>query len=62
MGILNGLFGREPGTGRKAGAEMRERPGWDAITVACEQLYPDQTEPFHVGTLVSSFLGGVDPL
>ena len=62
MGILNGLFGRELGTGRKAGAETRERPGWDAITVACEQLYPDQTEPFHVGTLVSSFLGGVDPL
>ena len=62
MGILNGLFGREPGTGRKAGAETRERPGWDAITVACEQLYPDQTEPFHVGSLVSSFLGGVDPL
>ena len=62
MGILNGLFGREPGAGQGAGAETEDTPGWDAITGACEQIYPEQTEPFHVSTLVPTFLGGDDPL
>lgn len=36
--------------------------GWDAITDACEIIYPDQKEPRHYGTLVKWRLGGNDPL
>ena len=36
-------------------------PGWDAIDVALEQLYPDQ-EPRHWGTVIKYMLGGPDPL
>lgn len=36
--------------------------GWDAITAAFEKLYPNQTEPMHLGTLISWRLGGNDPL
>lgn len=36
--------------------------GWDAITAAFEKLYPNQTEPMHLGTLLPWRLGGNDPL
>lgn len=36
-------------------------PGWDAITAACERLYPGQ-EPRHFGPLIKSWMGGPDPL
>ena len=36
--------------------------GWDAITNACEKVYPTQKDPKHYGTLVSWDLGGNDPL
>lgn len=36
--------------------------GWDAITAACERVYPDQTTPLHYGTLIKYRLGGPDPL
>jgi suppressor of fused len=36
-------------------------PGWDAISAACERLYPGQ-EPRHFGTLIKRWMGGPDPL
>ena len=36
--------------------------GWDAITKACEEVYPTQKDPKHYGTLISWELGGNDPL
>lgn len=36
--------------------------GWDAITNACEKIYPNQKDPKHYGTLISWQLGGNDPL
>ena len=36
--------------------------GWDAITEACETVYPTQKDPKHYGTLISWKLGGNDPL
>ena len=36
--------------------------GWDAITEACEKIYPTQKDPKHYGTLISWELGGNDPL
>lgn len=36
-------------------------PGWDAISAACERLYPGQ-EPRHFGTLIKGWMGGPDPL
>ncbi|HCC03601.1 MAG TPA: branched-chain alpha-keto acid dehydrogenase subunit E2 [Clostridiales bacterium] len=46
--------------------EMIERDinasGWDAITEACEKIYPTQKDPKHYGTLISWELGGNDPL
>ncbi len=35
--------------------------GWDAITAACDAIYPDQ-EPRHYGTLIKYMLGGPDPI
>lgn len=26
--------------------------GWDLITEACENIYPDQKDPKHYGTLI----------
>ncbi len=46
---------------RSAKPETSEAPGWDAITAACEALYPDQA-PKHFGTLIGYRLGGPDPL
>lgn len=39
-----------------------EAKGWDAITDACEKIYPTQKNPKHYGTLISWQLGGNDPL
>jgi hypothetical protein len=36
-------------------------PGWDAIDVALDGVYPEQ-EPLHWGTLIKHRLGGPDPL
>lgn len=36
--------------------------GWDAITDACEKIYPTQKNPKHYGTLVNWKFGGNDPL
>ena len=36
--------------------------GWDAITARFDQLYPDQTNPKHYGTLIKYRFGGNDPL
>ncbi len=36
--------------------------GWDAIIKAFEELYPDQLEPRHYGTLIGWRVGGKDPL
>lgn len=36
--------------------------GWDAITAACEMVYPTQKDPKHYGTLISWQFGGNDPL
>lgn len=36
--------------------------GWDAITAACEAVYPAQKDPKHYGTLISWQFGGNDPL
>ena len=37
-------------------------PGWEAIDAAFQQLYPNQTNPKHYGTVVSYRFGGPDPL
>ncbi len=60
MGILNGLFGRESTTGHTAETGAEDSPGWEAITEACERIYPDQVAPFHISTLVPSFLSNDD--
>lgn len=36
--------------------------GWDAITAACEAVYPTQKDPKHYGTLLKWQFGGNDPL
>lgn len=36
--------------------------GWDAITNLCDNIYPNQENPKHYGTLISWELGGNDPL
>ena len=36
--------------------------GWDAITEACEKIYPTQKNPKHYGTLINWKFGGNDPL
>lgn len=36
--------------------------GWDAITEACEKIYPTQKNPKHYGTLINWTFGGNDPL
>ncbi len=37
-------------------------PGWDAINELCDEIYPNQNNPKHYGTLISWDLGGNDPL
>lgn len=36
--------------------------GWDAITEEFENIYPNQKDPKHYGTLISWELGGNEPL
>ncbi len=36
--------------------------GWDAISNEFDRIYPNQTEPLHMGALISWELGGNDPL
>lgn len=36
--------------------------GWNCIEEAFQEVYPEQTNPFHFGTLVPYMLGGNDPL
>lgn len=36
--------------------------GWDAITKLCDEVYPNQNNPKHYGTLISWQFGGNDPL
>lgn len=42
--------------------EKGTKDGWDAITELCNEVYPDQKNPKHYGTLISWKLGGNDPL
>lgn len=37
-------------------------PGWDAIDAVFAQVYPDQKNPLHYGTIIKYMLGGPDPL
>lgn len=36
--------------------------GWDSITKLCDEIYPNQSNPKHYGTLISWKFGGKDPL
>jgi len=47
---------------KKINKEDIKAIGWDAITEACEKIYPTQKDPKHYGTLISWALGGNDPL
>lgn len=42
-------------------ADDETTAGWDAISRACDRLYPGQ-EPKHYGTIIKWMLGGNDPL
>lgn len=42
-------------------ADDETTPGWEAISRACDRLYPGQ-EPKHYGTIIKWVLGGNDPL
>lgn len=42
--------------------EKLNAAGWDAITEACEKIYPTQKDPKHYGTLINWNFGGNDPL
>ncbi len=61
MGIFDKLKKK---TENKAEAQKEEiqAVGWDAITAACETVYPTQKDPKHYGTLISWQFGGNDPL
>lgn len=37
-------------------------PGWDAITLECERIYPDQKNPKHYAPMITWEIGGDDPL
>lgn len=58
-----GLFDRYKSK-NKAKSQEKEigAAGWDAITDACEKIYPEQKNPKHYGTLIKWQLGGNDPL
>lgn len=42
--------------------DIIDASGWDAITEACENIYPTQKNPKHYGTLINWKFGGNDPL
>jgi Suppressor of fused protein (SUFU) len=46
---------------RRFGGRDDSAPGWEAIDVRLQELYPEQ-DPRHWGTLISHRLGGPDPL
>lgn len=58
--LIRRLFGRRDGGGAEPVAND-ETPGWDAISDACERVYPG-VEPLHYGTILRASLGGPDPL
>ena len=55
-----GLFDKFKKKAKKE--ESPPAPGWDAITEACERVYPNQKDPRHYGTLVNWRFGGDMPL
>ena len=57
-----GLFSRFKKKDDEPNKKEVQAVGWDAITNACENVYPDQKEPKHYGTIISWDLGGNDPL
>lgn len=57
-----GLFSRFKKKDDESNKKEVQAAGWDAITNACENVYPDQKEPKHYGTIISWDLGGNDPL
>lgn len=46
----------------KKETETIRNNGWNAITNLCDEIYPEQKDPKHYGTLISWRLGGNDPL
>ena len=62
MGLFDRFKKKEDKDKEDKNNEEVKSVGWDAITDACEKIYPDQKEPKHYGTLVSWKLGGNDPL
>lgn len=58
MGLFQHKKTKEPVTQE----EEIKAYGWDAITEAFQQRYPEQSDPIHYGTLISWQLGGNDPL
>ena len=62
MGLFDRFKKKEEKNKEDKNKEEVKAVGWDAITDACEKIYPDQKEPKHYGTLVSWKLGGNDPL
>jgi hypothetical protein len=57
-----GLFDRFKKAQEPEETEDLPALGWDAVTARFEELYPDQPNPQHIGTLVSYRFGGDDPL
>lgn len=63
MGFLDETFAPDPASDdAERSTDEIVTPGWDAITAACEALYPDQLDPLHLATRVTYALGGPDPL
>ena len=48
-----GLFSRFKKKDDESNKKEVQAAGWDAITNACEKVYPDQKEPKHYGTIIS---------
>lgn len=62
VGFLKGLFGRESALAQGGEGQTDPSPGWDAITKACERVYPGQSDPLHFDMLVPAFLDDGNPL
>ena len=60
MGLFDKL--KKNKTTEKTNEENINSIGWDAITEACEKVYPTQKNPKHYGTLINWRFGGNDPL
>ena len=61
MGIFDKLKNKKESKAETPKEEV-QAVGWDAITAACETVYPTQKDPKHYGTLISWQFGGNDPL